>query len=243
MDNYINKLDYILKNSNVCKSHGIEHAITVYENAKKALDSEIYGINEDEIHCVLLAALLHDADDRKFFPNNNNHENVKQILFGEDLTTINLVTTMIDLVSSSKNGDSIPDYVKDKHWMLIPRYADRLEALGMIGIERCWQYGKTTNNPLFVETTPVAQTEEEIWNFATIERYNLYKGKSNSMIDHFYDKLLRASIFPVKNKFFEKETKNRRKYLIDFLLYFAKTSEMSGKKSLTDKDVIDFLKG
>ena len=63
------------------------------------------------------------------------------------------------------------------------------------------------------------------------------------MIDHFYDKLLRASIFPVKNKFFEKETKNRRKHLIDFLLYFAKTSEMSGKKSLTDKDVIDFLKG
>lgn len=237
MDTYVNKLDYLLKNFNVCKSHGIEHAITVYKNAEKALNSDNYNINDDERRCVLLASLLHDADDRKFFPTNNNHENVKQILFGEDLTTVNLVTTMIDLVSSSKNGDSIPDFVKDKIWMLIPRYADRLEALGMIGIERCWQYGKTTNNPLFVETTPIAKTEEEIWNFATLERYNAYKGASSSMIDHFYDKMLRASVFPIRNKFFDEETKNRRKHLINFLLYFGK------KKSITDDDVIYFIKG
>jgi uncharacterized protein len=236
MDTFINRLDYLLKQFNVCKSHGIEHAITVFKNAKNALESECYNINEDDTRCVLLAALLHDADDRKFFPNNVNHENVKQILFGEDEYTIKLVTKMIDLVSSSKNGDSVPDFVKDKIWMLIPRYADRLEAIGLIGIERCWQYGKTTNNPLYVSSTPLPKTENDIWKYATEERYNSYKGQSVSMIDHYYDKLLRASIFPIKNTFFEEETKNRRKYLLDFLLFFG------NKESLTDDDVEKFIK-
>jgi uncharacterized protein len=150
-EKYINKLDDILKINNVCLSHGIQHAISVMSNAKNCMIANKIIINDktielshEEYKAILLAALLHDADDKKFFPSNKNYENLRYILEGENDNLINLVVTMVDLVSSSKNGDRIPDFIKDKLWMLIPRYADRLEAIGMIGIERCYKYGKTT---------------------------------------------------------------------------------------------------
>jgi len=242
-EKYINKLDDILKINNVCLSHGIQHAIEVMCNAKNCIinnkiiiNNKTYELNEDEKKSILLAALIHDADDKKFFPNNKNYENLRLILEGESDNLINLVVTMVDLVSSSKNGDIIPDFVKDKLWMLIPRYADRLEAIGIIGIQRCYQYGKTTNNPLFVPTTPRPIDIYDIWNYATEERYNSYTGKSNSMMDHYFDKLVRLTIFPIRNNFLDFECSKRRQPIINFILYF------SSKNTFTDDDVLYFLK-
>ena len=236
MDQYINSLESILTKKNVCISHGVGHAIIVMNNARNALSSEKYNLSELDYKSVLLAALLHDADDRKFFPDNKNYENVREILKNESDQFISQVITMVDLVSSSKNGDSIPSYVADNMWMLIPRYADRLEAIGLVGVERVYQYAKTVNNPLYVESTPKPKSEEEIWEIATEDRYRSYSGSSASMIDHFYDKLLRASFFPIKNNFLNIESKIRRKPMIDFLLFF------SNKENLSDLEVVDFIK-
>jgi len=236
MEKYINDLESILLKKNVCISHGIEHSITVMNNAKNALDSEKYNLNEFNTKSVLLAALLHDADDRKFFPENKNYENLRQVLKNESEELIIQVITMVELVSSSKNGDSIPSFVGETMWMLIPRYADRLEAIGLIGVERVYQYAKTANNPLYLESTPKPKTEEEIWKIATIDRYRSYIGKSESMIDHFYDKLLRTSFFPIKNEFLNTESNIRRKPMIDFLLFFG------NKENLSDLEVVDFIK-
>lgn len=232
MEIYINRLQKILNDNNVCVSHGIEHSVIVMNNANKALESEDYNLNDSQKKAVLLAALLHDADDRKFFPNNKNFENLISVLEGENSDFINLVIKMVDLVSSSKNGDNIPDGVKE--WMLIPRYSDRLEAIGKIGIKRCYQYGITTNNPLYTENTKRLLDEKDLFELATLERYKNYKGYSDSMIDHYYDKLIRASIFPIKNSFLTQEATKRQRPLIDFLLYFGK------KGSITNEDVQKF---
>jgi uncharacterized protein len=242
-EKYINKLDDILKINNVCLSHGIQHAITVMCNAKDCLDenkviinSICYELKEEQVKSVLLAALLHDADDKKFFPNNKNYENLRIILQGESEEFINIVMTMVDLVSSSKNGDRIPEFVKDKLWMLIPRYADRLEAIGIVGIERCYQYGKTTKNPLFLDSTPRPLNISEIWNYASQERYDKYTGKSDSMMDHYFDKLVRLTIFPFRNEYLDYQCSKRRQPIIDFILFF------SDKKILTDGDILNFIK-
>jgi uncharacterized protein len=232
MEIYINRLQKILYDNNVCYSHGIEHSVIVMNNAKKALDSEDYILDDNQKKAVLLAALLHDADDRKFFPNNKNFENLISVLEGEDSNFINLVIKMVDLVSSSKNGDNIPDGVAE--WMLIPRYSDRLEAIGKIGIKRCYQYGITTKNPLYTENTKRLLDEKDLFELATEERYKNYKGYSDSMIDHYYDKLIRASIFPIKNSFLTQEAAKRQRPLIEFLLYFGK------KGSITNEDVEEF---
>src|SRR5204863_4319085 len=87
-----------------------------------------------EYYCIILAALLHDADDRKFF-GDSNYKNARYLLRKIPEGDVELVVHMIDLVSTSKNGNSTP--VASSGWLLIPRYCDRLEAVGKIGIERC----------------------------------------------------------------------------------------------------------
>jgi uncharacterized protein len=226
---YIDKLKEILTKNNVCDSHGIGHALKVYSHAVNAL-TQYVTLYDEERMAIVLAALLHDADDKKFFPTHNNYENLRLILDDIPDKTINLIIKMIDLVSASKNGDNIPDDIKGKEWMLIPRYADRLEAIGIIGIERCWKYTKTINNPLYLESTLRAIDENDLWtNIATEERYQKYNGKSASMIDHFYDKLLRLTIFPIRNKYFDTICAIRRKPLVDFVLEFGKLGSIDDK--------------
>ena len=139
MNKYIEALEKLFIEKNICQSHGIGHAITVMYNAENALRSNDYNLNVFDCRSVLLAALLHDADDRKFFPENKNFENLRFILKDETPEMIDQVITMVDLVSSSKNGDSIPAYVAERMWMLIPRYSDRIEAFGLVGIKRVFQ--------------------------------------------------------------------------------------------------------
>lgn len=185
----------------------------------------------------MLASLLHDADDQKFFPENKDYNNARLILNDMSAEFVDKVIKLISWVSASKNGDDIPNSAVNNDWMLIPRYADRLEAIGMIGIERCYIYTVKKGRPICTESTPMPQTEKEIWDCATKERFNSYtNGKeSDSMVDHFYDKLLHITKFPIRNSFFDKECEKRRKPLIDFLL---KVGEKGG---MTNKDISVFL--
>ena len=217
-------LQQILEENNVSPCHGIEHARKVMNHAENAL-VDYPDLNLNLKYAVLLAALLHDADDGKFFPTHKNYENLISILTickKSDLI-IDTVVQMVSLVSSSKNGDTIPNDLVGKEWMLIPRYADRLEAIGFIGIERCYLYNinVTPDSPLYLPTTPRPMTSVEIWFNATEERYKKYKGKSDSMIDHYYDKLLRLGLFPISNTYFDAECRVRHLPLINFLLKFG----------------------
>jgi len=233
MQKYINKLRSILEENNVCSSHGIDHAIQVMKNAEKAIEQSNLVIDDKSKECILLAALLHDADDKKFFPNNNNFENLRFVLKDYDQTYIPLIIQMVDLVASSKNGDRIPDNIPE--WMVYPRYADRLEAIGYIGIERCYKYSLTSDNPLYTDKTPCATSEEDVWKLSTLERFNNYSGKSISMIDHYYDKIVRTTKFPIRNKYFDEICDIRRKPIIDFVLMYSKN------KRITHEDVNNFL--
>lgn len=224
MDKYIKHLSQLLEENNVCSSHGIEHAIAVLNHAKQALKYEPNPSTREQ-EAILLAALLHDIDDKKFFPNNLNYENVRLILNDRDKDFTELVIKMIKLVSASTNGDYIPDDIKDKLWMLIPRYSDRLEAIGIIGIKRCYKYNITINAPLYLDTTLRLTNEEDIIQ-VSLERYKNYNGSSYSMIDHYYDKLIAITYFPINNKYLEYESNKRRQPLLDFIKYFGENNEI-----------------
>jgi len=233
---YIDRLSKILSDNNVSECHGIKHALEVMKNAEKGLESGNYNLDETNTDAVLLASLLHDADDEKFFPANKNNENLRSVLNDKNPEFVELVVKMVNIVSSSKNGDTIPDDVVGQEWQLIPRYADRLEAIGVIGIERCYTYTMKKKMPLFLPTSPKPKTEEELWQFASEERYKAYNGNSASMIDHYYDKLLRLSVFPIRNPFFDIECEKRRKPLIDFMLKYGRD------EPLTAESIIEFIK-
>ena len=230
-------LKIVLEKNKVSSCHGIEHAKAVMCHAWQAL--KYYNVSEKEIELVLISALLHDSDDSKFFPENKNNENLTYMLkaIGKDSEFINNASFLINIVSSSKWGDKIPPDTVGKEGMLVPRYADRVEAIGMVGIERCYIFNENVSKtPLFLDTTPKSRTEDEVWKHATIERYQAYNGSSVSMIDHYYDKLLRLSVFPIRNKYFDDECKKKRQPLIDFVIYFGK------KGSITKGEIENFIK-
>ena len=227
MYSYITKLNNILTTANVCKSHGIDHAIAVLFHSTKALEAYDYQISPSEQLAVKLAGLLHDADDRKFFPANSNYENLREIICDQPTQIIELTIRMVQLVSSSSNADNVPDDVIGKEWMLIPRFADRIEAIGLIGVERCFQYNKTKAQPLYLPETPRVSNEESIWSVATLTRYNNYKGKSRSMMCHYYDKLLRLGLFETSNPYLFKTSRERNDVTIRFVLFFSSVPVMT----------------
>jgi len=184
---------------NICKSHSIDHINRVLAHTNNALIHELLSAKTKFL--IKLAGALHDVDDTKF-TDTVAYSNAKQILFGQLCNEdIDLVIEMISYVSSSANGDKIPERAKIFPWLLIPRHADRLEAVGIIGVIRCYQYTKTKKMPLYSNQTLKPQSIDDIWNVATAERYASYNGQSASMIDHYYDKLLRLGNFSTNNPY------------------------------------------
>lgn len=70
---------------------------------------------------------------------------------------------MISYVSASGNGNSVPKRCEDQPYLLWPRFSDRLEAIGTIGMVRCFQYNSECGRPLSETTTPRPKTVQEVW--------------------------------------------------------------------------------
>ena len=85
-----------------------------------------------------LAALLHDADDYKLFQTENN-ANARRFLAenGVPAETAERVIAAVNQVSFSKNGTKTPDSPEGR----IVQDADRLDAIGAVGIARTFAFG------------------------------------------------------------------------------------------------------
>lgn len=215
----------LLASSNVDAGHGIDHSLIVLEHADRALECE--DLADETKTAIRLAALLHDADDAKFFSTSDNENLIKILdqLYPQHSIEKELIVQMVGLVSCRKNLNK-PANVE---WMLIPRHADRLEALGEIGIVRCWQYTLHKQRPLYLPTTPRATTVKELNDIATRERFENYTGVSASMMDHFYDKVLHLKNMPTTNPYFLQEGERRHQQIVDYCLQF-------GKNGVIDED-------
>ena len=136
--------------------HDLAHSLRVYHNAM--MIAEMEGQGEEEV--IALSALLHDCDDHKLFHTENN-ANARCFLQQEGLSEerIEEICRNIDSVSFSKNRGRVPETIEGK----IVQDADRLEAIGAIGIARCFQFGGRHGRSL------------------------------ENSIEHFYDKLLLVS--------------------------------------------------
>lgn len=155
MDKIIeNAIEYIKKLfENNYDGHDSEHTIRVYKNA--LLISKDYP--ECDIETVSLAALLHDVDDYKIF-NTRDNQNAREFLKKQNIDSdkIEKICEVINCVSFSKNKNESPKTLEGK----IVQDADRLDAMGAIGIARTFAFGGKNGREL------------------------------NSSVNHFYEKLL-----------------------------------------------------
>ena len=228
-------------------SHGVKHAEAVLAHADGAIAAASPPLSEARALSVRLAALLHDADDHKYFGKEsaNKMANARRIMqdAGADQEVIADSLEMISLVSCSKNGNSCPPRASAEPELLWPRWADRLEAAGEIGVARCYVHNVRAGDPLCTKSSPQPKSEAEAFEIATEERFQGYQergGSSESMIDHYFDKLLQvARPHPslVRNAYLEAEAADRARPLLDVVLRFgsAGTVDVEAIEALVSK--------
>ena len=114
--------------------HDISHSVRVYKNALKIAETE----PACDMLVVSLASLLHDVDDHKLF-NNENNENARAFLSGSGIPAekIEEIIKVINSVSFSQNRGRKPETIEG----MIVQDADRLDAIGAIGIARTFAFG------------------------------------------------------------------------------------------------------
>lgn len=122
----------IFKNN--ADGHDFNHSIRVYENARNIAA----GYPACDRLVVSLAALLHDVDDHKLFSTENN-QNARAFLQSQSVgqDEIERICAVINAVSFSKNRGKRPESLEGQ----IVQDADRLDAIGAIGIARTFAFG------------------------------------------------------------------------------------------------------
>ena len=119
--------------------HGADHTLRVWRNAMMIAEAE----PGCDARAVSLAALLHDADDHKLFSTENNG-NARRFLEGRvPPEETERICAAINAVSFSKNRGKRPETPEGR----IVQDADRLDAIGAVGIARTFAYGGKHGRP------------------------------------------------------------------------------------------------
>jgi len=182
-----------------------------------------------DIFIVELAALLHDIGDYKFF---QGDEEVGKAKVREWLSSLEISPSLIDKIveitsqisfmhtlplkgkRKGKKKSSAPAVSKE---LMAVTDADRLDAMGAIGIARAFTYGGFFNRPIY---DPAIKASK----FLTKEEYKTTEAPS---INHFYEKLLKLKDM-MYTPLGRKMAKRRHRFLNLYLKEFFK--EWKGKK-------------
>lgn len=154
--------------------HDFFHTLRVMRIAKYI--AKIEGANTE---IVELASLLHDVDDYKITGRNmDSVENACKLMnkYNIDKQVQLQVTDIIKTVSFKANDTEIPSSLEGK----VVQDADRLDALGAIGIARAFAYGGSRGNMIY---NPNSKPN---LNMNSDE----YVKNKTTTINHFYEKLL-----------------------------------------------------
>ena len=155
--------------------HDYYHTIRVYELATKIAKQE----NAD-VKTVQLAALLHDVDDIKLSPDTYTvKKNAVDFMTTNTIEgeRIEAVCKIIDEVSFAGTDSVVPDTIEGK----CVQDADRLDAIGAIGIARTLAYGGSRGRKIY---------DPEIKPKMGMNKEEYRKNQDSTSINHFYEKLL-----------------------------------------------------
>lgn len=193
--------------------HDWWHVFRVLNNALLISKGE-----KADLFIVQLASLLHDISDWKF---NNGDDSVGPKVAREWLNRLGVSEDVISQVCSiikdlSFKGAGVKSEMKSIEGMVV-QDADRLDALGAIGVARAFAYGGSKGREIY---NP--DVKPELHN-----SFEAYKKNNSNSINHFYEKLLLLKDL-MNTKTAKKIAETRHNYMEEFLDEFYK--EWEGEK-------------
>jgi uncharacterized protein len=208
--------DYIKQEfSDDSSGHDWWHIYRVWKNAITICEHE-----RADSFIVQLAALLHDLDDWKF----NAAEDETPLRAKAWLDSLSVDSSITDAVCRiimhiSYKGAGVENKMDSLEGFIV-QDADRLDAIGAIGIARAFAYGGYKNRPLYDPDSPPQM-------HATFEQY---KNSKSATINHFYEKLLLLKDMMNTNTA-KQIAEQRHEVMVQYLSQFM--NEWEGK----DKDI------
>ncbi|HLS95300.1 MAG TPA: HD domain-containing protein [Sphingobacterium sp.] len=163
-----------LKNAEA--GHDWWHIQRVWNNTKLILETE----QADRLVCEL-TALLHDIADSKF---HDGDESIGPRIAGEFLEGVGVEPAIVEHVQKIILNMSFKASLGEVHFhskeLEVVQDADRLDAIGAIGIARAFNYGGFKNREIYNPDIPVETNLSK----------EMYKNTQAPTINHFYEKLL-----------------------------------------------------
>ena len=153
--------------------HDYFHTLRVYKMATRIAEQENANLT-----VVQLAALLHDVDDIKLSPETHANKDRAVAFLREHSISEAMIKTICDIIGevSFRGTDSIvPETIEGR----CVQDADRLDAMGAIGIARAFAYGGSHNRVIHdPDIKPIVHMNAEE-----------YQNHISTSINHFYEKL------------------------------------------------------
>ena len=180
-------------------AHDFEHIMRVYHNAQKILKKE-----KANKKLVLSAVLLHDvvsypkSDKRSKNSSIDSAKKAKRILKKYNFTDEEIIIISDAICDHSFSHKKTPKTIEGK----ILQDADRLDALGAIGIARVFSTGGSLKRPFYNPEDPFCKKrspDDKIWT-----------------VDHFFEKLFKLESF-MNTKSGKNEAIKRTRILKEFL--------------------------
>jgi len=204
----INKTAEFVKNRLLGEATGHDwwHVYRVWNNSKLILKNE----HDADSFVVELASLLHDVSDWKFSDGDEMAgTNIARDFLSSINTDENIINHVCEIILTiSFKGAGVKTPMKTLEGKIV-QDADRLDALGAIGIARTFAYGAYANQEIY---NP--DIKPHLHN-----NFEEYKSQKGTSVNHFYEKLL-LLVDRMNTKAAKKIALNRQKYMEDYLEQF-----------------------
>ena len=185
--------------------HDWFHIERVYKNALLIAEEE-----ECDLTVVKLAALLHDIADSKFHDGDESvgPKTARTFLESQNVSEDIILHVIAIIENISFKGGNFEKKFNSKELEIV-QDADRLDAIGAIGIARTFNYGGFKNRPLYnpnIQPNMNMNKEE-------------YKNSESPTLNHFYEKLLLLKD-KMNTETGKKIAQKRHDFMVTFLSQF-----------------------
>uniref|UniRef100_A0A5B7A8T1 HD/PDEase domain-containing protein n=1 Tax=Davidia involucrata TaxID=16924 RepID=A0A5B7A8T1_DAVIN len=192
-------------------SHDAAHVFRVRDLAISLAREEGLSSSPDSMEIVELAALLHDIGDYKYMRDPSEEKIVEEFLENEGIEE-NKRMKILSIIKGMGFKDELGGLANGNYSLEfgVVQDADRLDAIGAIGIARCFTFGGSRKRVLH---DPTIQPRSDL----SKEKY-MNKDEQTTM-NHFHEKLLKLKDL-MKTKAGQRRAEKRHKFMEEFLKEF-----------------------